>query len=416
MYHLYRTLTRIAAPAVPTLLKRRLARGKEDGARLPERMGIASAPRPTGKLLWIHAASVGEANSVLQLIERLLAAHPGLHVLLTTVTVTSAKLMGGRLPQRAFHQFAPVDTLEAVERFLSHWRPDVALWVDSEFWPNLIMETASRGAVMGVINARMSEQSFRSWRFAKGFIREMLSCFRLCFAQSEEDKTRLLQLGLPTVTGVCNLKYDAPALPCNEQELAQLIALVGERPVWVAASTHKGEEQIIAKLHKELEAEFAGLLSIIVPRHANRGAEIASELHGMKVARRSQAEAITPETDIYLADTMGELGLFYRLARIAFIGGTLVPHGGQNPLEAARVGCAIVVGPHTHNFTAVIEGLRADGAILTAQTPQALREHLHNLLHDPQKRHNLGEAATHHAQTHDGAVETVMNALQSYLK
>ena len=416
MYPLYKTITYISEPLIPALLRRRLKRDKEDAGRVQERVGIASFARPAGKLLWIHAASVGESNSVLPLIQAMLAAFPSIHILLTTVTVTSATMMQERLPAGAFHQFTPVDTPGAVNAFLTHWRPDIALWVDSELWPNILMETRKRGAVMGLINARMSEKSFRSWQFALPLIRPLLSCFTVCFAQSAEDGRRLLQLGLPAITGTGNLKYDAGPLPYNEEELARLQSAVGKRPIWVAASTHPGEEKIIGEAHRVLKQEFSNLLTVIVPRHATRGGEIAGELQGFRLARRSQNASIEPDTDIYLGDTMGELGLFYRLAPIAFIGGTLVPHGGQNPLEAARAGCAIITGPHAHNFTDIVTRMEQDKAIMRMATPEELTCILEQLLSNKEMCQQWGEAALRHVQSASEMVDRIMNELRPYLK
>lgn len=415
MYFLYRTATHLVSPFVPALLRKRLACGKEDAGRLQERLGYASIVRPAGRLVWIHAASVGETNSVLPLIQALLAAFPSLCVLLTTVTVTSASMLRGRLPDRAFHQFAVVDTPQAVERFLAYWHPDIALWVDSELWPNTIMATRRKGTVMGIINARMSEKSFRTWHLAKGFIRPLLSSFSLCFAQSPQDRDRLLQLGMPKITGIGNLKYDAPPLPCDEQELNRLKAAIEERPVWVAASTHPGEEEIIGNMHKVLQSTVPSLLTVIVPRHAARGNDIASELKGFQIAQRSRGDSIRQDTDIYLADTMGELGLFYTLAPVVFIGGTLVRHGGQNPLEAARMGCAIIIGPHFHNFTSIVRDMEQDKAILCVTLQEELERVLAQVLTDSKKRRKLGDAARKHVASRGGAIRQIMNVLQPYL-
>ena len=376
---------------------------------------MASIPRPAGKLVWIHAASMGEANSVLPLLQAMLAAYPQLNVLLTTVTVTSAAMMQGRLPERAFHQFAPVDTPAAVDRFLAYWQPDIALWVDSEFWPNLIMEAKRRGAVMGVINARMSQKSFDAWLYGAPLIKGLLSCFSLCFAQSRQDASRLRSLGVAVVTGVGNLKYDAPLLPYSEQELETLKTAAQGRAIWVAASTHPGEEKMIADVHRALKSQKVNALTVIVPRHAKRGNDILPELGGLNIAQRSKGQPVTSATDIYLADTMGELGLFYRLASVAFIGGSLVEHGGQNPLESARFGCAIVTGPHTYNFADVVKGMEVDKAILRVNNPPELAAALRQFLSDGEMRRKAGEAAQAHVNAKGGAMDGIMNELRQYL-
>lgn len=389
--------------------------GKEDATRIRERGGVTALARPSGKLIWIHAASVGETNSILPLVKRLLETYPQLHILLTTVTVTSAEMVKNRLPERAFHQFAPVDTPSATDRFLAHWQPDIALWVDSEFWPNLIKQAAKRGTVMGIINARMSQKSFDAWLYAAPLIKGLLSCFSLCFAQSQQDASRLRSLGIPAITGIGNLKYDAPPLPYNEQELATLQVATQSRPIWVAASTHPGEEKMVADVHRALKSHGVNPLTIIVPRHAKRGNEILQELGGLNIAQRSKGQSVNAATDIYLADTMGELGLFYHLAPVAFIGGSLVEHGGQNPLEAARFGCAIVTGLHIHNFADVIRAMEEDGAILRVGNPPELASVLQHLFSSAEMRSKTGEAARAHVNAMGGAMEGIMNELRQYL-
>ncbi len=286
---LYRAGTELLGPAIELWLKRRLARGKEDPARLSERLGRPGRDRPPGRLVWLHGASVGEAISVLPLIDRLLAARDDVSVLLTTGTVTSARLMAERLPARAFHQFAPVDRPSAVERFLDHWRPDLALWVESELWPNLVAETAKRGAAMALVNARLSERSYRRWRRLGWLIRPMLSAFALTLAQSEADAQRLRALGARDVRCLGNLKSAAPPLVVDKAALAELSAALGGRPRWLAASTHPGEEAIAADVHRRLAPRLPGLLTVIAPRHPERGPELAEAL-GATVARRSAGE------------------------------------------------------------------------------------------------------------------------------
>jgi 3-deoxy-D-manno-octulosonic-acid transferase len=308
-----------------------------------------------------------------------------------------------------------VDTPLAVRNFLDHWRPDVALFVDSELWPNLVMETKKRRVRMGMVNARLSQRSFRRWQRLKPFIRELLSGFTLCFAQSEADGERLRALGMPAAIHIGNLKYDAPPLPCDESELARLRAQATGRSIWVAASTHPGEEASIAAVHAALKAEGGRPLTIIVPRHAARGDDVAVELAPLAVARRSKREHILPETDIYLADTMGELGLFYRLASIAFIGGTLVAHGGQNPLEAARLGCAVLAGPHMENFAAIAAAMDAEGAIVRVEDARMLEKELKRLLPDGGARAQLAAAAQAHVRSGGGALGAITEELRRYL-
>lgn len=347
----YRLLTGLGAPLIFLWLQLRRLRGKEEAKRLRERFGYATKPRPDGMLLWIHAASVGEANSVLLLITMLRQRFAHLHILLTTGTVTSAKLMAARLPKDVLHQYAPVDTPQATLRFIRHWKPDLAFWVESELWPNLVQAADYYQCFMAMLNGRMSERSFAAWRRYPAMIKDMLARFNIIFAQSQDDAQRLMQLGAKEALYLGNLKYDASLLPCNEAELVQIKTAIGTRPVWLAASTHPGEEALVLEAHRLLSVTRPHLLLILVPRHAHRGDALAAEMKKhWRVAQRSRKEAMTPQTQIYLADTMGELGLFYRLSEIAFLGGSLVRHGGQNPLEAVRLASAVITGPHTYNF------------------------------------------------------------------
>lgn len=414
---LYRGFSHLAAPVLPLLLQRRMRAGKEDPARLGERLGQPGLPRPQGRLIWIHAASVGESLSVLPLIERLLQDDRAAHVLMTTGTVTSARMMATRLPERALHQYVPVDTPAAVAGFLEHWHPDVAIWVESEFWPNLIEATRRRGIPMALVNARMSERSYRRWKLLPGTIGRLLSVFRICVAQSPGDAGRLGSLGARNVACHGNLKDSAPPLRSDPRELYALSQAIGRRPVWLAASTHPGEERLIAKAHTRVRARLPGLLTIVIPRHPQRGAELAAELAGpqLSLARRSLDETIAPATDIYLADTLGEMGLFYAAAPLAFVGGSLVPHGGQNPLEPARLDCAILLGPHTFNFAEQAASLTAAGGARLVPDVDALAEAVAALLPDPQAMAAMARAAAGVASSGRQALDAVVLSLKPLL-
>jgi 3-deoxy-D-manno-octulosonic-acid transferase len=409
MLQYYKFFTYLASPLVPLWLRFRSLRGKEDPGRLKERFGHSSYARPKGILLWIHAASVGEANSVLGLIHQLRKQFPNLGILLTTGTVTSAALMKQHLPDGVLHHYAPVDTPEATQRFMRHWAPDVVWFVESELWPNLIDAAKSYYCLMALINARMSERSFYFWQKYPNVAREMLSSFRLTFAQSEADAARLRALGAKEVLTSGNLKYDAPPLSCNEGELFSLKQLTEGRPLWLAASTHPGEEMMAAKAHQALRKTQPGLLTIIVPRHPGRGAEIARSLGSYgSVALRSRKENITSTTDFYIADTLGELGLFYRLCEIVFMGGSLVVHGGQNPLEPAQLACAILSGPHTTNFRDMYQQLQAAKAALLIHEPQQLAAAINNLLAKPTVRSDMQHNAKQFTQERAGSSQMII--------
>ncbi len=413
----YRAVTALAAPVIRLYLYRRMLLGKEDRARFEERLGRPGRDRPDGPLAWLHAASVGEAQSVLLLLERLLAERPWLRVMVTTGTVTSAGFLASRLPERAFHQYVPVDRLPWVRRFLDHWRPDLALWVESELWPNLVRETQKRRVPMVLLNGRMSARSFAGWQRAPNLVRPLLDGFALCFAQSHAEAERFGKLGARPVRCVGNLKLAAHALGADELALAELRRRIGVRPVWLAASTHPGEERIVAEAHARLARDRPDLLTILVPRHPSRGAEIAREVEegGTAVARRDAGEALGERVGIYLADTMGELGLFYRLAPIAFMGGSLVRHGGQNLVEPARLGCAVLHGPHMWNFREVVDEMTALGALMEVEDADSLAAGVARLLGDPDQRARQAAAGRGIAEAGGGIIETLLGEIAPHL-
>ena len=414
---LYRGATRLLGPVIDLYVRRRLARGKEDPARIGERLGHPGQARPAGTLVWVHAASVGEALSVAPLIERLLERLDEGHVLLTTGTVTSAQLAAERLPARALHQFVPIDRPAAVRRFLDHWRPDLALWVESELWPNLIAETQMRGVAMALINGRLSARSTARWRRAGGLARHLLGGFTLCLAQSAEDAARFTALGARAVHCAGNLKDAAPPLPTDSAALAALTAELADRPRWLAASTHAGEETLVGTAHRAVRTRHPTLLTLLVPRHPERGGAIAEALarQGLQVTRRSAGAPITAATDIYVADTLGELGLFYRLAGIAFVGGSLVAHGGQNPLEPARLDCAVLHGPHMTNFAPAVAALAEAGGAVAVADATALSAALGRLLDDPVARARCADAAGRVAAAGGDVLDRVMAHLAPLL-
>lgn len=414
---LYSGLTRLAGPIVRRLLDRRAARGKEEPVRRGERFGHPGLPRPEGRLIWLHAASVGESLAILPLVDRLLGRDPGATALVTTGTVTSAGLMAQRLPARALHQYVPVDLPDAVDRFLDHWRPDLVIWIESEFWPNLLAGIRRRAIPAGLVNARLSEGSFRSWRRVPGTARRLLSVFQVALAQTEVEAERLRALGLPMARAVGNLKYSADPLPVDDSTLTGMREAVGGRPCWTVASTHPGEEEVAAEAHARMAAAQPGLLTILVPRHPARGEDVAGLLRGrgLTVARRAAGEAIGTDVAVYVADTMGELGLFYRLAPVACVGGSFVPVGGHNPIEPALLGTAILHGPEMFNFPEVAAELAAAGGSVRVDGAGALADEALRLLRDPVARTAMADAARQVADRNRAAVDRVMGALEPLL-
>ena len=414
----YRGLTVALGPALRLYLGHRLRQGKEDAHRFPEREGRPSRVRPPGPLLWIHAASIGEAVSTLALIDRLAGERPALNMLVTTGTVTSANLLATRLPTgHAWHQYVPVDRPLYVRRFLQHWKPDLALWIESELWPNLIVETRRRGIPLLLVNGRMSITSFRRWSRVPALIGPLLQSFDLCLTQDATQAERFARLGAPRALTVGDLKSAAAPLPVDEVAFGALDTVIGTRPRWLAASTHAGEEEMAAEAHARLRSRFPGLLTLIAPRHPSRSDEIVQLLarRGLQVSRRSHDEAIGAETDIYVADTLGELGLFYRAAGLAYIGGSMGGVGGHNPLEAAVLDCAILHGPDMANAAAMAQALRAAGASEVVTDAASLARALEPLLADPTTRARRAAAAATVAARQRHVLDAVLDRLAPWL-
>lgn len=410
----YRIATRLAAPLAPLLLKRRAERGKEDPERLGERRGEPARARPEGELVWLHGASIGETTSLLPIVDALTAR--GLKVLVTSGTRTSAAILAARLPPGARHQYLPLDVPRFVDSFLDHWRPRLALFAESEIWPNILIGLARRGIGLVLVNARLSERSRDGWRRVPGVARALFGRFTLCLAQSEEDAARFQELGARAVAVPGNLKFDIAPLPADPGAVERLSAAMAGRPVWMAASTHPGEEEIVVEAHLGMRAHRPGLLTILAPRHPHRGGEIAdyASSAGLSSARRSAGEA--PEGhDLYLVDTVGELGLFYRLAPLVFMGGSLVPHGGQNPIEPVRLGAAILHGPHVQNFTEAYRALgEAQGAV-PVEDAAALSENAGDLLARPDRMRAMARRGGDAMTGLGGALARTMAAIEPYL-
>lgn len=402
-------------PILPFILRRRAARGHEVPERLRERYGYASVRRPARDLVWVHAASVGETNAVAELVRRLAAR--GHSILFTTVTVTGAKTALRMLPPGAIHQFFPVDTRPVMRRFLDHWRPALALFVESEVWPVLTDELSRRRVPHVVVNARMSARSFGQWRLAGGGTATVFGKISLVLAQTEEDATRFSSLGARRVATLGNLKLDAPFPAGDPERIEDFRRAIDGRPVWLAASTHPGEEKIVVAAHRELAPNLDGLITIIVPRHPDRGPHVRAiaGAAGVRAAARSHGDPMPEGSAVYIADTLGELGLFYRIARVAFIGGSLVDRGGQNPIEAVRLGTAILHGPDTPNFAEVYDVLDRSRGARVIRDARDLANSVFELLTDNVVRRAQCDAAEAALVPLSGALDRTIEALELVL-
>ncbi|WDI33246.1 3-deoxy-D-manno-octulosonic acid transferase [Hyphococcus flavus] len=392
---MYRALSRVAEPVAAFTLDRRLKAGKEDAERIGERKGKAERERPQGFLIWIHGASVGESLSVLPLVDQLKAERPDAIFLVTTGTVSSARLLEERLPERAFHQFIPLDHPHYVTDFLEHWRPDAAIFVESEFWPNLILKARSSIPFMALVNGRISPGSYDDWKRQPNAIKYILSAFDVIIAQDQQNAERLSHLSGQPIKSLGNLKYAAPPLPADEKLISDIASQIGARRRWLAASTHPGEEQQLLSAAKLLKSSFPDLLTIIAPRHPDRGADIEGMANsvGLKTARRENNDKIASETDIYIADTLGELGIFYRLCDVSFVGGSLTEKGGHNPLEPARLGAAILHGPHVFNFVETYAEMRKAGGAALTRNEREIATATRRLFADQKTRQAMTAAA-----------------------
>jgi 3-deoxy-D-manno-octulosonic-acid transferase len=412
---LYRGGLAALEPAAAGLLLWRERKGKEDPSRLRERRGYASRARPAGPLAWLHGASIGEALSLMPVVEQL--GQRGLKVLITSGTRTSADVLARRLPPGTCHQFVPLDVPRYVRRFLDHWRPELVMFAESEIWPNIVVELEERRIPLILVNARLSERSYYRWSHLPQVARALLDRFALCIAQTEADADRLKRLGAPRVAVAGNLKFDVAPPPVDAGSLATLSGLVAGRPLWMAASTHPGEEEIVAETHRALAVRFPDVLTIVAPRHPQRGGEAVdiATSRGLIAACRSHGAAPDRDTELYVADTVGELGLFYRLSPLVFMGGSLVARGGQNPIEPAKLGSAILHGTHVHNFKDVYAALNRAGGALPLPSPGALGVALTDLLANPRLTREIARAAAETVERLGGAVARTMQAIEPFI-
>lgn len=416
---LYRLLTRMLEPLAPRLLDGRAKKGKEDPVRVDERLGLTRVPRPDGEVVWLHGVSVGETLSLLPVVAKLRATRPDLNLLVTSGTLTSAALLAHRLPEGVIHQFAPVDAPGAVDAFLTHWKPVVGVFVESELWPNLILESRRRGVKLVLASARITEKTVAGWRRFPAAAREILSAFDVILPQDGVSADRLESLGA-RIDGHVNLKLAGEAPPHDGAAFTKLSAAIGDRPVVVAASTHDGEEIAIVRALDKLADR---LCLILIPRHPERSAAIAAALtrDGYRFALRSQGRQPDNDTDLYVADTLGEMGLFLRLADVVVMGGSFSaalekpPVGGHNPLEPARLGKPAVTGPDMTNWAAITEALVEAGGLQIVAAPWDLPAALTPLLADEKTARAMGDRGRRAAAEAGSGLERLIEAMHPLL-
>jgi 3-deoxy-D-manno-octulosonic-acid transferase len=411
----YRTMGAVSYPFLGPFLALRARRGKEERDRRHERYGYPSISRPKGPLVWLHAASIGESLAILPLVGRIAAL--GIQSVLTTGTVTSAGIVQDRLPPRTVHQYVPLDMRRAVQRFIAHWKPDLAVFAESEVWPMIVLELEARRVPQVLVNARMSDRSYDRWLRMPKIAEALFEKISHVAAQSETDAERFRDLGARPVTTSGNLKVDVADLPVNKADLDRFSAAIGRRPVWIAASTHAGEEAAAVSVHKRLRAEFPDLLTIVAPRHPERAGEVAAIIEGARIdyVRRSTGDAPAPKTEILLADSIGEMGLLFRLSQVAFVGRSLTASGGQNPLEPAALGAAVLSGRNVENFRDAYRNLLAAGGARLMRDEDMLAANVAWLLANPAERRKMTDAARKTVEGMRGALDRTMRALDGYL-
>ena len=402
--NMYKALITLSFPLIKaTYIKKRQKAGKEHPSRFNERLGIYTLPRPEGKLYWMHGASVGESISMLPLIDKLLREDPNLSIMVTTGTLTSAEIMAKRLPPRAFHQFIPFDVPAFARNLINHFKPDAVMWFESELWPSLLSEIHNAGIPLILVNGRISDHSFDTWKKFKFVAQDLLNCFSLCLGQSEQDKERLIRLGAKNVDCVGNLKYAGMPLPVDPEKFKVLTEQIDKRRIFLISSTHNNEEEQLAAYLPILKENADDVLVIIAPRHPNRGSDITEMLRQKGF-------------NVYVADTIGEMGLWYRLASVSFVGGSLIPHGGQNFMEPARDKNAVIVGPNMQNFVEMMDRAKANEAVLQKNSAEEVVQQVIALFND------TSLLAEHQQKAYDWTVKeaTVLDgiaqALQKVLK
>ncbi len=421
MYKIYKILTLCSAPILSQILKNRCKSGKEISSRILEKKGITNKPRPNGKLIWFHGASVGEAQSTLILINKFLSHNKDINILVTTGTVTSAELMENKLPKQAFHQFYPLDHPKWVEKFINHWKPDAVIWMESELWPNMLQAIKNNNTPAILVNAHISEKSYSSWLRLPKMAKITLSAFNKILCQTSLDMERFNKLGAKETVVTDNLKYSSDPLAHDKNDLTNLKEAIQNRPIWLYASTHKGEEELACKSHIALKEKIPNILTIIIPRHPHRRNDIndSCKAFNLNIKFRGNDKVLPdPNDDIYIADTLGELGLFYTLSNIVCIGRSFSDDGGggHNPIEAAQLNCGIIYGKNIQNLQNIFDEMNEAKAAICINSPDNLSNEILTLLKDKKKLSTLQNNGKKFTETKNNVVNKVIHEILPYLK
>lgn len=414
---LYSVAANLIAPLAYRRVAAKLKAHGTDPARFRERMGKSTVKRPDGPLIWFHAASVGESLSVLRLIRHMGDLHPGWQFLMTSGTATSAEIVGRRLPPRCIHQFAPLDAKRAIRRFLTHWQPKAAIFVESELWPQMLQMTRAAGIPLALLNARISDRSARNWKRFPATSRHLMGHFNVIHTQDARTTDHLHDLGLPHAYTGQNLKSVSGPLPFDADEKTRLEAKVADRPLWVASSTHPDEDEVMIAAQKALLVDHPELLLILVPRHPDRATAIsalidAADLQG---SRRAAGEDLMANTQVYLADTLGETGLWYALSPITCLCGSFTPVGGHNPYEPAYAGSAVLHGPLYTNFAQTYADFDANGGARQVADAPALAREVSTLLQSADTLSAMQEKSQAFAAAQDDMLDAITETLTKAL-
>jgi 3-deoxy-D-manno-octulosonic-acid transferase len=413
---IYQIFSTIILPFLFFYILNRKKKSKEHPHRFLERFAITKIAKPQNcQLFWVHAVSVGESNSAWILIENLLKFSPNISILFTSTSTTSAQIIEQKILQnelfknRIIHQFLPVDSYFIVQKFLNHWKPRACIFVESEIWPNFIYCASKKAILSFLINARISQKSASQWLLLKKLGFNIFDYFSTIFAQSLQDKNLLQNLTKNNIFYEGNLKSQNSKLEVDEQKLQELKTQIGSRKIWLCASTHEGEEGLILSTHQRLKKQFPDLLTIIVLRHPNRAGEVCELLRDMKFSQRSKNKNIIESTEIYLVDSLGELGIFYSLVNFTFIGGSLLEIGGHNPFEAIQLNCAVITGSQVFNFAEIYADLQQKNACEIVKNSDELYEIVQKFLQNP-------ELILPYASNAKQAIETSQNTSQKIIE
>lgn len=415
LFRLYRGATRVLAPLAYRSVAAKLRKQGVTEDRIGERYGHATVARPSGRVIWFHAASVGESLSVLTLITRMGERLPQTSFLITSGTATSAELIARRLPPRTSHQFAPLDAPGPVGRFYDHWSPQAGVFVESELWPLTLTEGQRRGIPLALLNARLSDKSVRGWQKWPDTARRILDVFAIMLTQNRKSADNLVAMGgdPDRIRPGANLKSTSAPLPVDHDTLATIQQALGKRAVWIASSTHPGEEETVLAAHQLLLQSTPDLCLVLIPRHPERGDEVSNLVTatGFTMARRTANAPLTDTTQVYLADTLGETGTWYALSPLVFLGGSLLPIGGHNPFEPAQAGGAILTGPHVFNFSETFEPLIAAGGAIEVTDAPSLARNVKKWLDHPAELATARQAASRFASSQQTALAGVIDTL-----